>query len=240
MGAFHSCANGYYFARKKLSVPAVAQLLEQCARVASSYLLFLVWTEKGISYSPILAVVGLLGGELISMLFSGIMILWDYRNYSYHLRLMSAPCKDLKAVFCLSFPLTCNRLLINLLHSIEAVLIPGHLRLYGLDNASALSIYGVLTGMALPLILFPCAITNAVSTVLLPSVAENQAMGNHRQIRTSILLSVKYCLALGFLCTAFFISAETFSASFCSRMNLPVPLSGLCLLSVPACIFQAP
>ena len=31
MGAFHACVNGYYFARKKLSVPAAAQLLEQLA-----------------------------------------------------------------------------------------------------------------------------------------------------------------------------------------------------------------
>ena len=58
--------------------------------------------------------------------------------------------------------------------------------------------------MALPLIFFPCAITNAVSTVLLPSVAESQAVGNHENIRRSLSLSVKCCLALGFSFTVFF------------------------------------
>lgn len=214
MGTFHSCVNGYYFARKKLSVPAAAQLLEQCARVASSYLLFIVWKSNHISITPALAVYGLLGGELVSMLFSGMVIFWDYGKFGYHIRNFKNPVRDLKAVIGLSFPLTCNRLLVNLLHSIESVLIPGHLRLFGLDNASALSVYGVFTGMALPLILFPCAITNAVSTVLLPSVAENQAVGNHRHIKQSIVLSIKYCLALGFLSTAFFYFAGDYLGLF--------------------------
>ena len=58
--------------------------------------------------------------------------------------------------------------------------------------------------MALPLILFPSAITNALSTVLLPSVAENQALGKRETIRKSIFLSVKYCLLLGFAAFFFF------------------------------------
>lgn len=204
MGTFHACVNGYYFARKKLSVPAILQLAEQCARVTASYILYLIWTEKGISPTPVLAVAGLLGGELVSMIFSWIVIAWDYKKNQYHLNNLAAPFGDLKAVVTLAFPLTCNRLLVNLLHSMESVLIPGHLRLYGLDNASALGVYGIFTGMALPLILFPSAITNAVSTVLLPSVAENQAVGNHQHIRKSIVLSIRYCLILGFLSTAFF------------------------------------
>ena len=37
--------------------------------------------------------------------------------------------------------------------------IPGMLQAYGYDSATALSVYGVLTGMALPLIFFPNALT---------------------------------------------------------------------------------
>ena len=210
MGTLHSCVNGYYYARKRMSIPAASQLLEQCARVGVSYGLFLILTEQGLPITPMLAVAGLVGGELISMLFSLIVILWDYQKQDYRLKNLRSPGKALKEILVFSFPLTCSRLLVNVLHSIESVLIPGHLRLYGLDNGSALSVYGVLTGMALPLILFPSAITNAVSTVLLPSVAEQQAVGNHQSIRRAILLSVKYCLLLGFVSTAFFFFAGDF------------------------------
>lgn len=210
MGTLHSCVNGYYYAKKKMSIPAASQLLEQCARVGVSYGLFLILTEQGLPITPMLAVAGLVGGELVSMIFSLLVILWDYRKAGYRLRNLRSPGKDMKEILAFSFPLTCSRLLVNVLHSIESVLIPGHLRLYGLDNGSALSIYGVLTGMALPLILFPSAITNAVSTVLLPSVAEQQAVGNHQAIRQAIFLSAKYCLILGFLSTAFFFFSGDF------------------------------
>lgn len=210
MGTLHSCVNGYYYAKKKMSIPAVSQLLEQCTRVTVSYGLFLVLTEQRLLITPMLAVAGLVGGELVSMLFSLIVILWDYQRDGYRLRNLHSPGKDMKEILTFSFPLTCSRLLVNVLHSIESVLIPGHLRLYGLDNGSALSVYGVLTGMALPLILFPSAITNALSTVLLPSVAEQQAVGNRQAIRRVIFLSAKYCLFLGFLSTAFFFFAGDF------------------------------
>lgn len=210
MGTLHSCINGYYYAKKKMSIPAASQLLEQCARVGVSYGLFLILTEQGLPITPMLAVAGLVGGELVSMIFSLLVILWDYLKAGYRLRNLRSPRMDMKEILSFSFPLTCSRLLVNILHSIESVLIPGHLRLYGLDNGSALSIYGVLTGMALPLILFPSAITNAVSTVLLPSVAEQQAIGNHQAIRRAIFLSAKYCLILGFLSTAFFFFAGDF------------------------------
>ena len=61
MGTLHSCINGYYYARKKLSVPAASQLLEQCARVGVSYGMFLILSEQGLPVTPILAVSGLLG-----------------------------------------------------------------------------------------------------------------------------------------------------------------------------------
>lgn len=203
-GVFHSCINGYFLARKKTSIPAIAQLIEQCFRVAASFVLFFIWLEKGIAITPKLAVFGLLAGEIAAWLFTGFIIWWDFCKAHYHLFSMTTPFKKLKAILVLSFPLTCNRLLVNILHSIEAALIPGHLQLFGLDNGSALSIYGVLTGMALPLILFPSALTTALSTVLLPTVAENQALGNKENIRRSILLSIKYCLLLGFIAFIFF------------------------------------
>ena len=55
MGTLHSCVNGYYYARKKMSIPAASQLLEQCARVGVSYGLFLILTEQELPITPMLA-----------------------------------------------------------------------------------------------------------------------------------------------------------------------------------------
>ena len=50
----------------------------------------------------------------------------------------------------LALPLMGNRLVLNILSSAEAIWIPNSLSAYGLSTAEAFSVYGVLTGMAMP------------------------------------------------------------------------------------------
>ena len=54
--------------------------------------------------------------------------------------------------------------------------------------------------MALPCILFPSAITNSISTMLLPTVAEIQALNNRKEL-TNLIKKVSYsCIFLGSIC----------------------------------------
>ena len=59
--------------------------------------------------------------------------------------------------------------------------------------------------MSMPLILFPSAITNSISVLLLPIVSEADASGNQSAVTRAIWKSIKYCLLLGFGCTAAFL-----------------------------------
>lgn len=97
----------------------------------------------------------------------------------------------------LNLPLTLNRILLNVLHSIESALLPGCLVTSGLSRKAALSQYGILTGMALPMIFFPSAITHAVSVMLLPGVAKQQADGTPEQISDTIRYTISFCVLLG-------------------------------------------
>ena len=74
----------------------------------------------------------------------------------------------------------------------------------GLKPAEAFATYGVLTGMALPFILFPSAITNSLAVLLLPSVAKDQAEGRKGSIAASMSLSLRYSLYMGILCIGIF------------------------------------
>ena len=49
-------------------------------------------------------------------------------------------------------------------------------------SSEALRLYGVLTGMALPCILFPSALTTSIGTVLMPAVSAAQASDDNRRI----------------------------------------------------------
>lgn len=59
-----------------------------------------------------------------------------------------------KTLLTLSVMLTATKLIVSLLHSAEAIFIPAALQKFGCSPSDALSIYGILSGMALPFILF--------------------------------------------------------------------------------------
>lgn len=108
-------------------------------------------------------------------------------------------------LMALALPLMGNRLVLNLLAGAEAVWIPNRLQQYGLSDAGAFSVYGVLTGMALPFILFPSAITNSIAVLLLPSVAKDQAEGKAESIAQSVAMALRYSLYMGILCIGIFV-----------------------------------
>lgn len=204
----HSCIVGYYFGLKETGVPAFSQLIEQLVRILSVYFIYLAGIKNGIRFGISIAVAGLIAGEIASSMFCLKMItkkMPQHRSIPKKTTRLSDYFKYSKELLILSCPLTASRVLLNLLQSIEAVSIPLKLQDYGMTTYHALSIYGVLTGMALPCILFPSAITNSVSTMLLPTVAEAQALNRERQMIIIIKKSICYCVLLGSLCCIFLL-----------------------------------
>jgi stage V sporulation protein B len=111
--------------------------------------------------------------------------------------------KITKELLALSVPLSANRLLISILHSIEAILIPSLLQRSGLSAKEALIAFGVLNGMSIPFIMFPTAITNALSVLLLPTISEAQAVNNDKLIGITTAASIKYSLIIGIIVQVF-------------------------------------
>ena len=234
--SIHSCINGYFYGIKKTGPPAAAQFLEQLARVSCVYLISSSVLAKGGSPSITVAVLGLVTGELVSMTVSLTAIFYTAATTqkaqkttgpdhclslpsSTQARICSkatGPVSALHAglfrsIFAMALPLTLNRIVLNFLQSIESVSIPTQLKLYGYDNTTALSVYGVLTGMAMPLIFFPNALTNSVSVLLLPLIAENYSRGDLIAVKAAILRTLKFCTTLGLTCmSAFFLLGNFF------------------------------
>jgi len=223
LSAIHACVNGYFYGIKRAGVPAGTQLFEQCCRVACVYLVSAYILAQGHTPSINVAVLGLTIGEGCSMLAALLAAWYHFSRRSHGLARTSAggyhqpqrtarPASPRAAsvpgygqLLGMVIPLTANRIVLNLLQSVESVSIPAGLRCYGYDNATALSVYGVLTGMAFPMIFFPNALTGSVSVMLLPMISESYAKGDDEGIRRAILRTVKYCFLMGFACMGFFL-----------------------------------
>lgn len=191
--SIHSCINGYYYGLKKALIPSLSQLVEQSVRVLGVWLIYHITLSEGREISIASAVWGIVFGE-----FSGMLVSLSALGF--------ARCKGnvlacARSLIGMSVPLTASRLILTFSSSVENLLIPGRLCLFGYTTSEALSIYGILTGMALAIILFPTVLTNSISVLLLPTIAEAQAQNNRILIRKAIEKTVEYCLLLGLLCT---------------------------------------
>lgn len=208
-----ACTNGYYYGLKKAGIPASTQLLEQVVRVIFVYILAIQFGNGSIKATCELAVLGVVIGEIASCLYNIISLVISKSNSvlktkasNYVSTAMNSAGNTFHKLFYITLPLTSNRLLISLLHSFESILIPSMLKQSGMSSTEALSIYGILTGMTLPFLLFPSTITNSLSVLLLPEISEANAKQNKKLIAHTISVSLKYSLMLGIFSTGMFIA----------------------------------
>lgn len=240
LATVHSCINGYFYGIRKTSVPAICQLSEQIVRVGSVYIIYYFCIKQNLTPTISFAVVGLVIGECASMIVSLIAIRVHFTHivppgYGPLLRTGFSPyLKITKNLLTLAAPLSLNRIIINFLQSLEAIFIPNRLLDYGYDSVTALSVYGILTGMSLPLILFPSAITNSICVLLLPIVSEADAAENTGAIKKAVHKSIRYGFLLGIVFTVFFLCTGRFLGNLLYQSALAgsfiIVLSFLCPL----------
>ena len=217
--AFHACINGYYYGMQKSRVPAFSQVAEQVVRMGLVFLIADIWMEQGREITVELAVLGHLIGEIASACFTlcSLCLVPPQKMASAAGSLSRSSSADFPVshhpaswlslsvpLMTLALPLMGNRLVLNLLGSAEAIWIPSRLQTFGLNSEEAFSIYGVLTGMAMPFILFPSAITNSMAVLLLPAVAKAQSAGNKERISNTISMAIRYSLYMGIFCVGIF------------------------------------
>ena len=218
LGTVHACINGYFYGIKKAGIPAGSQLLEQITRVGCVYIVSAYFLSLGRQPSISVAVLGLTVGEFFSMLMTILAICPRLKKVRFSgspslfgkggslFAGASASCAFAYGrLLSMALPLTANRIVLNLLQSVESISIPAALRGYGYDNVTALSVYGVLTGMAMPFIFFPNALTGSVAVMLLPIISENYALSRMEAVKNAAVRTVKYCGLMGVCCMAGFV-----------------------------------
>ena len=217
----HACISGYYYGRKKAGIPSSSQLVEQLIRVLGVWLVCSILTEQQQEFTAVIAVWGLVFGEIASALFS-LTALSAKKNTVFRKsafqKTTNTAFYDLKArtsnLCSMAIPLTINRVSLSLAQSLENILIPLSLRSFGYSSEDALSVYGILTGMVFSTIMFPAVLSNSLSAMLLPEIAKAQAEKKEQQIAHLIRKTIESSLVLGFLCTLLFLLGGSYIGVF--------------------------
>lgn len=199
--AFHACISGYYLGLKKTFVPAWSSVFEQIVKVVALYIIGMVWIGNNIKITPLVAVYSMIISELAGVVFCLIAICAE-KKYTFKLRALFATMKNM---FSVSYILTLNKIMLTFLQCLEAILIPIVLVKSGESSSDALSIYGILMGMALPVITFPSAINTSVSTMILPAIAQANTNDNPTRVKRTTELSIWFSLVTGIFCIGIFL-----------------------------------
>ena len=95
--------------------------------------------------------------------------------------------------------------MLSIIQSIQSILIPFCLISYGLSSSEALSLYGICLGLVLPLIMFPSALVQSISLMLLPTIAEAEYSDDSSHISNTSDHTLKFCCLFGIYCAGIFV-----------------------------------
>ena len=176
-----SVFGGYLTAIRKSYKSAGLQVAEQFVKIALTMLLFSLFPSPSTEALLCLLVFGGVCAEIISFL-TGCVVLWLDRSHSdtppHEKATLSGGKELLKITLPMAFTSYCRSGLLTLQH----VLIPKCLRKSGASHTTALTSYGCIQSMTLPIVLFPAALIASFSGLLIPTMAECHAQKRHRQI----------------------------------------------------------
>lgn len=172
---------------EQMQFTAYSEVGEQLIRIVSVGLL--LYTYRGEDYGTIAMLI--FAGMVVSEVFSALFLTRLFRKKMDFATLREPLDAALgKQFFFIALPLSASALIGNLISSAGSVMLPQRLMVAGLTYEQALSALGVISGMAMPLLLFPVALVSSVCTALLPAITAAQAIGNEKRVRSLIGRSI--------------------------------------------------
>ncbi len=194
-----SAFSGYFAAVRRVYKNAISQVLEQTVKILSCTFLLSLLLPRGIEYACLALVLGGTISEIFSFLIQIISYLADTRT------LRGGGKKvEMRDILHISLPVAFSAYVRAGLVTIEHILIPIGLTAYG--DSTALATYGVVSAVALPIVLYPTAFVGAFSGQIIPEITEFYSSENKREIA--------YVTSRAFFVTLFFsiLVAGMFSA----------------------------
>lgn len=189
--ALSSVFSGYFTASGRVWKSAAVHLIEQLVCVGC-VILFLNLTPRGDLERNCAAVTaGGVASDVISLLLISIVYAADRHRY----RSKGDPVPHLtRRMLGVALPLAVSAYARTSLSTLEHLLVPRGLKSAGFSADRALSGYGVIQGMALPVITFPSCLLYSLADLLVPELTAAQVSGKTEEIRNMVKSLLYKCL----------------------------------------------
>ena len=199
--------NAFFVGVDKPGFQGITNFFEQIARIGTGMFLAHIWASDRLDAK--LAVIAVVTGEIAATFLSAIFFIVNKNKYMPIVKNTDKSNDNaagiLKPYVMDAVPITTNNLMLTLFSSLETILIPAMLYYYYMNSDKSMEIYGIITGIVIPFLLFPATITTSLSTMLLPAVSYARAKSNISLIVEAIKKSLMFCFVLGLLSWGFYM-----------------------------------
>lgn len=178
-----SAIAGYFTGLRKVYKNAAISICEQFVQIALVSAGLVIIAPRGIEYACLAVVGGAAIAEIISLVLAVILYITD-RGIKTNIKdtvssnVQKSGRSALSRAAAIAFPVAAGSYVRQGLLCAEHLAIPAGLRESGSNPEGALDSYGVLHGMAFPLIFFPSSVISAFASLLVPELSECLATDN--------------------------------------------------------------
>ena len=201
--AISNCYKGYFYALGKVTQPSIIQMTEQFIRIFLIIYLMDTFLPLGLAHGCAAIAIGMTAEEIFALFLIWLFYIFDKKPYSH--KLSKQPENMVFKILGIAMPLSATSNLNSILRAVENTMIPARLLLYGLSSETAMSLYGMIKGMVLPILFFPSSILTSLSSLLIPAVAGDNAVANEKSVTRTLSMVIHFTAISGVLVVAVFV-----------------------------------
>ena len=199
-----ACFHGYFYGMRKIIKSISSDIVEVGTMMIIIVSFMGICLPKGLNFTCTLIAVGTSLGNIASAIYFCILFLFEKKS-GYKSGYSRNNKYSFFKIFSISFPIACSSYIQTGLKTVEDLLIPDALRKYGSSTASSLSIFGMIKGMALPILNFPSIFLASFSTLIIPEIAEANALNQHKRVIYMISKVFKFTLLIAVFASGLFM-----------------------------------
>lgn len=202
-----SAISGYFAGVRRIYKNAIGQFIEHVGKVIVTAFLISLFLPKGLNYACFALILGDLISELISFVYIYFIFLIDKRKH-YSKSPITLENSYNKRIIRISIPIAITSYIRSGLTTLKQVIIPSSLEKSGINTSGALANYGIISGMALPIILFPDILVKSFASLLIPEFSRYHTKKDLKRTRqmTKILLILVGFLSILLTCLLYLFS----------------------------------
>ena len=204
---FLASFRGYFQGWQIMTPTACSEITEQAIRVVTMIVFSYLLLPKGLAYAAAGASMGAGAGAFCGLV---VLFFFYYRlKKKFHLEALKQNMEAtvepamaiIKRVVVLALPVSMSSLMLPIVSNLDLLIVPARLEVAGYTVSQATTLFGYLTGMAVPLVNLSTILTAALAISLVPAISESRVLQDFVGIKEKVKTAFRVAAMITIPCS---------------------------------------